>query len=326
MTVSVNAAFPGGTELGLRLEITGAIQTVNVVERLTPPPGAGLRTVIGKKPLADTSAAVIAAVSCVPETNAVVRPEPANWTIEEAVKPEPVSVRVNPALPSRTDVGLSKVIAGTGFGGGGGGALEAAIVNASELEAPPPGEGLETETFAVPAEAISEEPIEAVRAAEETKDVVRAAPFQSTVAPLTKFEPFTVREKAAPPAAAELGESEASDGTGFGGGAGAAIVKTSGFEVPPPGEGLETATLAAPAEAMSEAEMAAVTVADETKVVARALPVQVTEAPGTKSEPVTVRVRAAPPAVAELGESEASDGTGFGGGAPEPELKTTSTQ
>ena len=55
-------------------------------------------------------------------------------------------------------------------------------------------------------------------------------------------------------------------------GSGLSIVKGSALEVPPPGAGVEIATVTVPALAMSEAVMAACRLELETKVVGRALP------------------------------------------------------
>jgi hypothetical protein len=73
------------------------------------------------------------------------------------------------------------------------------------------------------------------------------------------------------------------------------------LEVPPPGVGLNTVTLAVPAVAMSEALIEALSWAEETYVVVRFDPFQRTTEPETKFVPFTVRVNAVPPAVAEEG-------------------------
>jgi len=95
------------------------------------------------------------------------------------------------------------------------------------------------------------------------------------------------------------------------GGGGEEIVKLKAFEVPPPGVGLATVTLAAPAEEMSVAGMEAVSVVAPPKVVARSDPFHRTIAPVTKLDPVTVRVKAGPAASAELGLSPEMAGTGL---------------
>ena len=64
---------------------------------------------------------------------------------------------------------------------------------------------MKTVTEAVPAAAISEARIAAVNCVADPYVVVRFDPFQRTTEPFTKFVPFTVSVKAAPPAVAELG-------------------------------------------------------------------------------------------------------------------------
>ncbi|HWW18376.1 MAG TPA: hypothetical protein VNY81_07150 [Candidatus Saccharimonadales bacterium] len=99
-------------------------------------------------------------------------------------------------------------------------------------------------------------------------------------------------------------------------GIGLLIVKASALDVPPPGAGVATLTIAVPAAAMSAAVIAACKLVLEAEVVVRAFPFHCTVEADTKLAPVTVRVNAAPPATAELGFSEpiAIDGVGFVGG------------
>ena len=73
-----------------------------------------------------------------------------------------------------------------------------------------------------------------------------------TTDPETKFEPVAVKVEAGPPAVAELGEMAVSTGSG------GVTVKVTAAEVPPPGVGLKTVMDSVPAEAMSDAGMAAV--------------------------------------------------------------------
>src|SRR5260370_37491281 len=84
------------------------------------------------------------------------------------------------------------------------------------------------------------------------------------------------------------------------------------FEVPPAGVALNTVTVAVPVAAMSVAGIAAVSWAEETKVVARGDPFHCTTEPPTKLVPFTVRVKAAPPAVAAAGGMLDTGGTGLG--------------
>ncbi len=120
------------------------------------------------------------------------------------------------------------------------------------FEVPPPGVGLNTVTWAVPAVAMSAAVIAAVNWVEETKVVVRFDPFQRTTDLATKLLPLTVSVKAGPPAAAEEGLRLLVVGAGL------LIVKVRAPEVPPPGAGLNTVTEAVPAVAMSAAVIAAV--------------------------------------------------------------------
>ena len=83
------------------------------------------------------------------------------------------------------------------------------------------------------------------------------------------------------------------------------------MEVPPPGVGLNTVTLAVPATAMSEARIEAVSWVEETYVVVRSAPFQRTTEPETKFVPFTVRVNADPPAIAEEGLRLVVVGTGL---------------
>src|SRR5208282_1061935 len=130
-------------------------------------------------------------------------------------KLDPLTVSLNEAPPAVLFLGERVVRAGTGL----------SMANGSVPEAPPPGPGLLTETWAVPAVAISAAVIAAVTCPALTKVVVRADPFHSTGAPLTSFPPFTVSVNAGPPAVALFGARDAMDGTGL------FTVKVAGLEV-----------------------------------------------------------------------------------------------
>jgi hypothetical protein len=93
--------------------------------------------------------------------------------------------------------------------------------------------------------------------------------------------------------------------------AGDEIVKLKAFEGPPPGAGLFTVTLAAPADAMSVAKIEAIRFVALLKVVTRSDPFQRTVEPATKLEPLTVRAKVGSPAFAEVGLIPLIDGTGF---------------
>jgi uncharacterized protein (UPF0248 family) len=179
------------------------------------------------------------------------------------------------------------------------------IVKLTAFEDPPPGPGLLTVMLAVPARPISLAEIEAVSVVALPKVVGRSDPFHRTVEPETKLDPETVRVKAGPPAFAEDGLIPEIDGTGFW------IVKDCALESPPPGLGLLTVTLAVPVEAISLAGIEAVSFVALLKVVGRSDPFHRTVEPETKLEPETVRVKAGPPAFAEVGLIPEIDGMGF---------------
>jgi len=127
-----------------------------------------------------------------------------------------------------------------------------------------------------------------------------------TVAPVTKPVPVSVSVNAAPLTVAEPGAIELSVGP-----AAALIVKDRLPDVPPPGAGFVTVTVAVPAVAISAAVIAAVNCVALTNVVVLAAPLNFTTDVGTKPVPLTVRVKAAPPAVALAGDREVAVGAGL---------------
>lgn len=82
------------------------------------------------------------------------------------------------------------------------------------------------------------------------------------------------------------------------------------FAPPEAGSGLNTTTDAVPTLAMSAAVIAAVNCVPLTNVVVRLLPFHCTTALFSKLLPFTVRLNAAPPAIAEFGESVERVATG----------------
>ena len=88
-------------------------------------------------------------------------------------------------------------------------------------------------------------------------------------------------------------------------------VKLIALEVPPPGAGLVTVTAGVPVEAMLAGGMATVNCVELTKVVASADPPKLTIEAATKLVPLTVSVRAAPPATILLGEIVVRVGVGL---------------
>ena len=127
-----------------------------------------------------------------------------------------------------------------------------------------------------------------------------------TVTPATKPVPVRVNVKAAPPTVAEVGTREVSVGAEA-----ALIVNDRLPDVPPPGAGFVTVTVAVPAVAISAAVIAAVNCVALTNVVVLAAPLNFTTDVDSKPVPFTVRVKAAPPAVALVGEREVAVGAGL---------------
>ncbi len=127
-----------------------------------------------------------------------------------------------------------------------------------------------------------------------------------TVAPATKPVPVILSVNPVPPTVAVAGVIEVSAGADTG-----LIVNDRLPEVPPPGAGFVTVTVAVPAVVISAAVIAAVNCVAFTNVVVLAAPLNFTTDVDTKPVPFTVRVKAAPPAVALVGESEVTVGAGL---------------
>jgi hypothetical protein len=287
-TMSVKAGPPAPARFGLIVVIAGtgfALVIVNVTAFEVPPTGAGFDTVTDAVPGDAISLAGIVAVSNVVLVEVVVRSAPFQRTTEPDMKPVPLIVRVNAGPPAVAEPGLSPLIAGTGLLTG----------KLTALEDPPPGAGLKTVMLEVPPVARSLAGIAAESWLLLTKTVALSDPFHRTTDPPTKLAPFTTRVKGEPPVAAELGLMPLILGVGL------LIASVAGVETPPPGAGLETVMLAVPAAVMSLAGIAAVSWVPLPNVVARSDPFQRTTDPLTKLVPATVRVKAGPPAVTEVG-------------------------
>ena len=303
VTVSVNDGPPARALLGDSSAATGAgfgATIVNVRAADVPPPGAGVTTVTGTVPAVAMSAAAIVARTSVALTNMVGRLTPFHCTTDELMKLVPVTASVNSAPPATTLLGLSAVDTGVGFG--------ATTVNVSGADVPPPGAGVATVTGTAPAFAMSAATMETRSSVLLTKVVGRPTPFHRTTDELTKLLPVTASVKSAPPATALLGLRAVATGVGFG----ATIVNVSAADVPPPGAGVATVTGTEPAVAMSAAVIVARSSVALTKVVERGAPFHRTTDDATKLLPVTVSVKAGPPAMALLGSSAVATGTGFG--------------
>jgi hypothetical protein len=91
--------------------------------------------------------------------------------------------------------------------------------NVSGFEVPPPGDGENTETCALPTAARSAAEIAACNCVALTKVVGRFAPFHRTTDDETNPVPFTLSVSELVPASTELGVNELRTGTAFGPGA-----------------------------------------------------------------------------------------------------------
>ena len=112
--------------------------------------------------------------------------------------------------------------------------------------------------------------------------------------------PLTASVNAAPPVVTLDGTSVAIAGAGLV----PLISNLAAVDVPPPGAGLLTVTVAVPAVAMSEAGTAAVNCVSLTKVVLKAWPFHCTADEATKLLPLTDSVKAGPPEVTAVGARE----------------------
>src|SRR3989454_12577088 len=90
------------------------------------------------------------------------------------------------------------------------------MVKVRARDVPPPGDGLNTVIWVVPAVVMSLEEMAARNSVLLTNVVVRSEPFQRTTDGATKLAPLTVSVNPAPPAVALLGESEPAPGAGGG--------------------------------------------------------------------------------------------------------------
>jgi hypothetical protein len=248
------------------------------------------------------SPAEIVAESLEALTNVVVRFSPFQRTVEPFTNPVPLTVSVKADPPARFDDGESVAMVGTG--------LFAVAPTAKEtlFDVPPPGAPVKTVTETVVAEAMSAAVMLAVSCVALTKLVVLLVPFHRTVEPFTKPVPFTVIEKAGPPAVPDAGDRVVTAGTGL---LAAFIVNETLFDVPPPGVPVNTVTVFVPDEAMSAAVILAVSCVPLTKLVVLLDPFHRTVEPFTKPVPFTVSEKAGPPTVADAGDRVVTAGTGL---------------
>jgi hypothetical protein len=230
LTVSVKLDWPAVAVLGLSEVIVSAAMVKVAPLEVTP----SSVTVTVAEPALATALAATGAVNCVALTNVVVSAVEFHCTTAPETNPVPLTVSVKPAWPAAAELGLRKVIAGTG-----------AMVNVALFDVAPLSD---TVTKAVPGDEIRLGATVAVNCVLFTKFVGSGEPFHSTVPIESKPVPMTVRVKTGPPADTAFGLIEVIMG-------GAMIVKVAPFEVCPLSA---TVTVAAPAEAMRSAVTVAV--------------------------------------------------------------------
>ena len=234
--------------------------------------------------------------------------------MELETKPVPFTVSVKAGPPAAARFGLIVVIAGIGFA--------AVIVKVTEFEFPPTGGGFDTLMTALPGAAMSLAGIVAVSNVALVDVVGRSAPFQRTTEADIKPVPVIVSMSVPLPAVAEPGLMLLMVGTGL------LTEKFTALEVPPPGPGLKTETLAVPPVARSLAGIDAEIWLLLTKTVARFDPFQRTTDPPTKLVPFTTTVNGSPPVTAEVGAMLVMLGVGLlmanvaGLESPPPGLET----
>src|SRR5258708_28753003 len=138
----------------------------------------------------------IGIVTCELLTNAAFRGSPFTFTTAPTTKFDPFTASVNAGPPATTLDGLRDEVVGGGR----------KTLKAMPVELPPPGAGFKTVIPKVPAAAMSLEKIAAASCVELTNMVGMAVAPNKTMAPLTKFVPFTVSVKLPPPICCEVGE------------------------------------------------------------------------------------------------------------------------
>lgn len=211
MPVSVSKvdAPPAASEVGVIETMPGTgLATLSKKILELPPFGNGFTTTICSSPALAISDASILAARVVVLTKPVVRLMPLTDTADAETKFFPDTKSVKPAPPVEAPEGVSDVICGTGLGIG-------LMINVRASVVPPPGVGVMTVTYALPAFWMSLARICAVSSPVVLKSVLRTVPFHSTEELGVKPEPVTVSVKAGWPASMLRGEIEVIDGAGY---------------------------------------------------------------------------------------------------------------
>lgn len=216
----------------------------------------------------------------------VVSDTPLNFTTAPDAKLVPVTIKVLAALPVIAIEGDMLVIVGL--------AVLVETVNVDEPETCPL--GFVTVTKKLPLFEKLEEGSDAVNCVEDTNVVETDEPLNLTVAPETKFVPFTVSVIAELPITADDGEMLDIVG---------ALVELTTVKVIDPETkplGFVTVTKKLPELAKLEVGIAAVSCVEETNVVETGDPLNLTTAPDAKLLPVTVKVIPELPITADVGD------------------------
>jgi hypothetical protein len=208
VTVSVKAEPPAGAQAGLRLVmVRGGMRIENVSAFEAPPPGAGLKTVIGTFPVAVILAAGTVALNCVGEPKVVARSAPFRLTLDPETKSLPYTFKVKLGPSTVTAPGFKAVSTGTGL------TMEKVIGFDWFLS----GVGLMTVMLAVPRVAISEAEMVALTSVGDAYVVGLSELFHWTTEPGTKFVPVTVSVKVGPLTKADEGDRAVIVGSTMGG-------------------------------------------------------------------------------------------------------------
>lgn len=211
LTVSVNAGPPPVALAGERAVTSGCVsgpKIVRVSMLEVPPPGTPFEGVVTEMlavPCAGISAVGIIIVRRVGLLYTVERAVPLKFTTELVSKFKPITNKID-EVSATTVEGLMDEMTGERADKG----------NSTEVEAPPPGSGLNTNTTTVPSLSTSLPRILALNCVELTKVVLCGCPPKYTVAPGTKPVPVTCNVNGIVVAVANDGESEEIMGVGFG--------------------------------------------------------------------------------------------------------------
>jgi len=217
-------------------------------------------------------------------TKAVFIAIPPKLTTKLDMKLLPDTLKVNPGLPAVALAGESPLAIGC--------PITPATANGKMFE-DPPGDGLTTVTFSVPASVISLAGRVAWRSVAFTNIVEMGCPFTSTLAEGLKLLPATCKGSAALPGRAVEGVSCVRSGVGL-----FTVNVTAADRAPP---GFVTTTIGVPATAIALAGILASKAVGLEKIVGIAGPPKLTLEFAVKLLPETINWNAGPPAVALAG-------------------------